>query len=532
MANPFDKLKMKNSPDCNKMLAEKGQNIPEKEIVLYSNHVIKINRKGKAQTRILLITNKAIYNLIPRNIKCKRRIRIEDLASITLSTVSEEFVLHVPSDYDYRFKSNDKENVAKVIKEAFKNMATGSNEVLPVQRVQKGDLWNRTYTKARSKILTDDERMRRFQELRRDIYQSIPMNFDEEEKGGGNIVNMKPNKHNAHKVGPLDFEFLKVIGRGAFAKVMQVKYKGDNEIYAMKILRKKQIIARNQIDHVKAERKILQALQHPFLVKLRFAFQSDSKLYFVLDYCRGGELFFHLKKRKKFTEQETQIILAEVALALGHLHSLDVIYRDLKAENVLLHETGHVCLTDFGLSTPLDPLNPKARTFCGTPEYLAPEIVSHEGHGKAVDWWSLGILCYELCVGLPPFYHQNLNTMYHKIQTEHPKFPLTMSAECQDLISQLLNRIPSKRLGGGREDVEDVKRHAWFQNLDWVKLFKKEIEPIYKPQVKSSMDVSNFSKEFTKEDAADTYADPLNLPPEEDFVFFSYDNQECPMIKI
>merc|ERR1719419_1889832 len=349
------------------------------------------------------------------------------------------------------------------------------------------------------------------------------MSFDEEEKGGGKIVNMKPNKHKAHKVGPLDFEFLKVIGRGAFAKVMQVKYKGDNEIYAMKILRKKQIIARNQIDHIKAERKILQALQHPFLVKLRFAFQTDSKLYFVLDYCRGGELFFHLKKRKKFTEQETQIILAEIALALGHLHSLDVIYRDLKAENILLNESGHVCLTDFGLSTPLDPLNPEVRTFCGTPEYLAPEVISHEVHGKAVDWWSLGILCYELCVGLPPFYHSNLHTMYQKIKTEPAKFPEQMSRNCQDMISQLLNRDQTKRLGSGRADVEAVKRHVWFNNIDWVKLFKKEVEPVYKPRVKGDLDVSNFSKEFTKEQATDTYADPSNLLPEDDFVNFSFD---------
>merc|ERR1719285_1607662 len=292
---------------------------------------------------------------------------------------------------------------------------------------------------------------------------------------------MKPSKHKAHKVGPLDFEFLKVIGRGAFAKVMQVKYKGDNEIYAMKILRKKQIIARNQIDHVKAERKILQALQHPFLVKLRFAFQTDSKLYFVLDYYCGGELFFHLKQRKRFSEEETQIILAEIALALGHLHSLDVIYRDLKAENVLLHETGHVCPTDFGLSTPLDPLNPKARTFCGTPEYLAPEIVRKEGHGKAVDWWSLGILCYELCNGLPPFYHQNLNSMFLKIRSESPKFPTSLSRECQDLISRLLHKDPKQRLGSGKGEIEDIKKHQWFKEVRWDDLLEKKVDPPYKP---------------------------------------------------
>jgi len=504
------------------MLAEKGENLPAKEVVVYSNHVIKINRRGKEQTRILLITNKAVYNLIPKkSIKCKRRIRIDDIASITLSMVSDEFVLHVPADYDYRFKSKDKENVGKVLKDAFKNMNTDSSEVLPIQRVQKGDLWNRTFTKRKSKILTDDERLKRFKELRRLIYEGIPLEPDDEVKDGGNVMNMLEDNR---KVGPDDFDFLKVIGRGAFGKVMQVRHRRDKKVYAMKILRKKQVIARNQIDHVKSERMILAAMQHPFLIKLRYAFQTDSKLYFVLDYYRGGELFFHLKKRKRFHENEVQIILAEVSLALGHLHSLDVIYRDLKAENILLHETGHICLTDFGLSTPLDPINPEARTFCGTPEYLAPEIVSHKIHGKAVDWWSLGILCYELTVGIPPFFNENRNIMYVKIQTEPPKFPRTMTAECQNLIAQLLIKIPQKRLGGGRGDVEEVKKHIWFKDIDWVKLFKKEVEPVYKPTLRDSLDTSNFSTEFTKEDAVDTYAAPTDLPPEEDFVNFSFDN--------
>merc|ERR550525_1424393 len=270
----------------------------------------------------------------------------------------------------------------------------------------------------------------------------------EQKDASSKATNMlSSDKTEKAKVTPDDFEFLKVIGRGAFGKVMQVKYKKNGEIYAMKILRKKQIVARNQVEHTKSERKILQALQHPFLIKLRFAFQTDSKLYFVLDYFKGGELFFHLKKRRKFTEAEARIFVAEVALALGHLHSLDIIYRDLKPENILLHETGHICLTDFGLSKDLDPNIPEAHTFCGTPEYLAPEIVSHQGHGKAVDWWSLGILCYELCIGIPPFYHQNLNTMYSKITKDAPKFPVSLSKECQDLVSQLLVKKTGKALG-------------------------------------------------------------------------------------
>merc|ERR1719510_1698357 len=275
--------------------------------------------------------------------------------------------------------------------------------------------------------MTEKQRYGRLMQFKKLMETGLPPEDGDEEKDGGKVFNML--KDEKTKVSPDDFEFLKVIGRGAFGKVMQVRYKKNKEIYAMKILRKKQIVKRNQVEHTKSERKILQALQHPFLIKLRFAFQTDSKLYFVLDYFKGGELFFHLKKRRKFTEAEARIFVAEVALALGHLHSLDIIYRDLKPENILLHQSGHICLTDFGLSKDLDPMNLESHTFCGTPEYLAPEILQKQGHGKAVDWWSLGILCFELATGQPPFYHNNLHTMYRKIRTETPRFPMYMNSQ-------------------------------------------------------------------------------------------------------
>jgi len=516
----FDRLEMKRNGDCNRMLESLGHNTPDKEVVRYSNQMIKINRKGKEQVRTLLITNKAVYNCMPKNVsRCKRRIRIEDIASITLSTVSDEFVLHIPSDYDYRFKSGDKDNVGEVLKSCFSNFCKDKNKQLPIQQVNKKDLWKQVVTKDQVRVMTPQEREDRLMKFRKMIEVGMPLQEGDEEKDGGQVSSLlKDDK----RVGPDDFDFLKVIGRGAFGKVMQVKYKKNGQIYAMKILRKKQIVARRQIDHTKSERKILQALQHPFLMKLRFAFQTDSKLYFVLDYYRGGELFFHLKKRRKFTESEVRIFIAEVALALGHLHSLDIIYRDLKPENILLHQSGHICLTDFGLSKDLDPLSPEAHTFCGTPEYLAPEIVEKQGHGKAVDWWSLGILCYELCIGLPPFYHRNLHTMYVKIRTESPKFPASLSNDCQDLISRLLIKKHTKRLGSGKGDVEEIKKHPWFRDLNWMDLLAMKIEPPYKPNVKSETDTSNFSKEFTKESAKDTYVEAVKLLPEDDFTNFTF----------
>ena len=225
-----------------------------------------------------------------------------------------------------------------------------------------------------------------------------------------------------------DFELLKVLGKGSFGKVMLVKKKDDpNEtLYALKTLRKAALVKRNQLAHTATERTILQNIRSPFLVHLVFAFQTPDKLYMVLDYMAGGELFFWLKKDKRFSEDRCRLYTAEITLALESLHSMHIIYRALKPENILLDATGHIRLTDFGLSKG-DVTGSGAeggtKTFCGTPEYLAPEILENRGHGKAVDWWSLGTLLYEMMCGLPPYYDTNVQRMYHKILHAELKFP-------------------------------------------------------------------------------------------------------------
>jgi len=517
----LDKLRMEDNPECRRMLDSQTDRKDDEETVLYSNQMIKINRKGKEQTRTLLITDKAVYSCKPKSVtKVQRKIPLLEIASITLSTISGEFVLHIPREYDYRFKSNDKENVAKALKNGFAKISNG--KVLPVQSIEEEELLSQTVTKVQMRDMTSEERENRILKFRETMEKGMPRQAtdDNEEKHEGNVVNMLGTE--ATKVGPDDFDFLKVIGRGAFGKVMQVKYKKTDEIYAMKILKKKQIVDSNQIVHTRSERKILEALQHPFLMTLRFAFQTDSKLYFVLDYYRGGELFFHLKKETKFKEEVSQFFVAEVALALGHLHSKDIIYRDLKPENILLDKTGHICLTDFGLSKDLEPMSLESHTFCGTPEYLAPEILQKQGHGMAVDWWSLGILCYELCTGQPPFYHKNLHTMYRKIRTNDPRFPAHIKGPCKDFISKLLIRNPKERLGSGGEDVLELQKHRWFNNLDWDDLLQLKIEPPYKPEVKSVMDMTNFSEEFTREKVQDTLCEAVKIEHQDAFENFTY----------
>jgi len=266
------------------------------------------------------------------------------------------------------------------------------------------------------------------------------------------------------------------------------------------------LIQKGQVEHTNAERMILHSLQHPFLMHLRYAFQTDAKLYFVLDYYCGGELFFHLRKKRRFSEVQARFFVAEVGLALEHLHTNDIVYRDLKPENILLDEVGHICLTDFGLAKELED-GKDATTFCGTPEYLAPEIVQNKGHGKAVDWWSLGILLYELSIGIPPYYSQNVHEMYRKIQEAPLLFPPSLSPKSKDVITQLLVRDPAQRLGSGDDDFKEIREHPFFQGLDFDKLLKKEIEPPYSPNIKGGEDDTTcFDETFLKEAVVDSHA--------------------------
>jgi serine/threonine protein kinase len=304
------------------------------------------------------------------------------------------------------------------------------------------------------------------------------------------------------KVTAEDFHLRALIGKGSFGKVMMVEKKDTGQIYAMKVLRKEAIIARKQVAHTMAERNILHKVSHPFIVTLHFAFQTEAKLYMVLDYVNGGELFFHLKNDGKFSEPRVKLYAAEITMALQHLHSLNIVYRDLKPENILLDAEGHIRITDFGLSKELQP-DELTHTFCGTPEYLAPEVLKAQGHGTAVDWWSLGTLVYEMLTGLPPFYSQNVNIMYQKILNGELRYPSYVTPEAVALLDGLLTRDPVKRLGS-KTCEKDIRAAAFFKTIDWQKLYRKEIVPPFKPKVKNQADVSQIDPVFTQEAAVDS----------------------------
>ncbi|CAH1981370.1 unnamed protein product [Acanthoscelides obtectus] len=328
------------------------------------------------------------------------------------------------------------------------------------------------------------------------------------------------------------FDLLKVLGTGAYGKVFLVRKRGGSDngrLYAMKVLKKATIVQKKKTtEHTKTERQVLEAVRdNPFLVTLHYAFQTDAKLHLILDYVAGGELFTHLYQRDHFTEDEVRIYIGEIILALERLHSLGIIYRDIKLENILVDESGHIVLTDFGLSKGLEGEqgDRRAYSFCGTIEYMAPEVVKGgtQGHDIAVDWWSVGVLTYELLTGASPFTVEGERNTQQEISRRilrtTPPIPDYLGREVSDFISKLLVKDPRRRLGGGEEDAKELKRHSFFKSLDWEKLARKEIPAPFKPIIKNELDVSNFSEEFTAMPPTDS---PAVVPPNYDKIFKGY----------
>ncbi|KAJ9302166.1 hypothetical protein DTO271G3_1032 [Paecilomyces variotii] len=343
--------------------------------------------------------------------------------------------------------------------------------------------------------------------------------------GTGSIkigVSFVENKQRSMKLE--DFELLKVVGKGSFGKVMQVMKKDTGRIYALKTIRKAHIISRSEVAHTLAERSVLAQINNPFIVPLKFSFQSPEKLYLVLAFVNGGELFHHLQKEQRFDINRARFYTAELLCALECLHGFKVIYRDLKPENILLDYTGHIALCDFGLCKLDMKDEDRTNTFCGTPEYLAPELLMGNGYTKSVDWWTLGVLLYEMLTGLPPFYDENTNEMYRKILQEPLTFPShdIVPAAARDLLTRLLDRDPQRRLGAN--GAADIKAHHFFSNIDWRKLLQRKYEPSFRPNVVDARDTANFDREFTSEAPTDSYVDGpvLSQTMQQQFEGWSY----------
>uniref|UniRef100_A0A3Q2US62 Ribosomal protein S6 kinase B2 n=1 Tax=Haplochromis burtoni TaxID=8153 RepID=A0A3Q2US62_HAPBU len=307
------------------------------------------------------------------------------------------------------------------------------------------------------------------------------------------------------RVGPDCFELLTVLGKGAYGKVFQVrKVQGaqTGRIFAMKVLKKAKIVCNaKDTAHTRAEREILETVRHPFIVDLLYAFQTGGKLYLILECLSGGELFMQLEKEGIFMEDTACFYLGEITLALGHLHSNGIIYRDLKPENIMLNHQGHIKLTDFGLCKESIHDGSVTHTFCGTIEYMAPEILTRSGHNRAVDWWSLGALMYDMMTG----------SVSWSLESRLKKRKL------------LLKKNPAQRLGSSKADCADIQKHAFFKHVNWDDLLHKRVEPPYKPQLQSDEDVSQFDTRFTRQTPVDSPDDTsLSHSAELAFAGFTY----------
>lgn len=287
-----------------------------------------------------------------------------------------------------------------------------------------------------------------------------------------------------------DYNMMQTLGTGSFGRVKLVQTK-DNEYAALKIIKKEIVIKLKQVEHTANEKNILLCITCPFIVRLMDYFQDKKNLFFVLEYINGGEMFTHIHRNRRFSLEVARFFTAEIVLAFEYLHNIDVLYRDLKPENVLIDYQGHLRITDFGFAK---RVSDRTWTLCGTPEYLAPEIILSRGYAHAVDWWALGVLIYEMRTGYAPFYDQNQMEMYKKIVEGKIVFPKHFEPSEITLISGFLKGDLTRRLGNMKGGVEEIKEQKYFADVDFELMFAKAVPSPYVPKVTSAGDASNFDK--------------------------------------
>ncbi|XP_070980784.1 protein kinase C epsilon type [Oncorhynchus clarkii lewisi] len=324
-----------------------------------------------------------------------------------------------------------------------------------------------------------------------------------------------------------NFLFIKVLGKGSFGKVMLAELKGTDEVYAVKVLKKDVILQDDDVDCTLTEKRILAlARKHPYLTQLFCCFQTKDRLFFVMEYVNGGDLMFQIQRSRKFDETRSRFYAAEVTSALMFLHQHGVIYRDLKLDNILLDAQGHCKLADFGMCKEGILNGVTTTTFCGTPDYIAPEILQELEYGPSVDWWALGVLMYEMMAGQPPFEADNEDDLFESILHDDVLYPVWLSKEAVSILKAFMTKSPNKRLGcvitQGLEEA--IKVHPFFKEMDWVLLEQKRVKPPFKPRIKTKRDVNNFDQDFTREEPVLTPVEDAIIKQinQDEFKGFSY----------
>lgn len=357
---------------------------------------------------------------------------------------------------------------------------------------------------------------------------SLPIDNDE-------LLSLEPGVQRQYSLN--DFELIRVIGRGSYAKVLMVELKRTQRIYAMKVIKKALVTDDEDIDWVQSEKHVFEtASNHPFLVGLHSCFQTLSRLFFVIEFVRGGDLMFHMQRQRRLPEEHARFYAAEISIALNFLHDKGIIYRDLKLDNVLLDHEGHIKLTDYGMCKEGIRPGDTTSTFCGTPNYIAPEILRGEEYGFSVDWWALGVLLYEMLAGRSPFDveraaensdQQTEDYLFQVILNKVIRIPRTLSVKASSVLKAFLNKNPAERLGcRGESAFRDIIDHPFFKSIDWELLEQKQVTPPYTPRLDSDRDLANFPPEFTDELVQLTPDDPSELEKidQTEFEGFEYVN--------
>ena len=488
ITTPIDELNLAEKPEIKAIIFH--------ETLYYSGKVVKLNKWGLNQERTFIITDQAIYNLEKKEVK--RKFEIKKIMGITLSKKTDSFIIHgISPEYDYLVTSTNKFKIIEMIEIIYEAL-TSKELLFSIKDTNKLSIY----------VVTKKERLKKPDLNKMDLKNLMSIREYIESEGNVelnthsvslNLENnfFRPNqKFRDEKIE--NFEFLNIIYKGNNSCIYLANYKKDKKKYALKIIDKIYIINNNLIEQIKLEKNILSSFNDQCFCELKFFFMTETKIIFVMPFYEGGDLFQALINKKSFDESTICFWGVQIAFMFKLLHEQKIIYRDLKPENLIINHDGYLKLIDFGCAKIIENNNDLSSSFCGSPSYVSPEIINGDGHNLSTDWWSFGILLYELFYGFPPFYDRNLERNFDLIRYCKINFPSKkiINKDLKDLIMKLCEKDKEKRLGS-KNDFDEVIQHPFFKNSVIENIKNKMTNSPYTPVINDDGKLINFDEAFT-----------------------------------